>query len=75
MTRFPLLRCCCRTPTEEYKPDPGSEPNPKRRKLGPSGTSLSRSQSQKGSFIDVLERLKEDAGDGKGACLNSYACP
>ncbi|KAI0955116.1 DNA-directed DNA polymerase delta [Taiwanofungus camphoratus] len=59
----PLVRAA----TETFKVDPESQPSPKRRKLGPSGSSFAASQLAQPSFADVLERLKEEAGEAKDA--------
>ncbi|KAG6854025.1 DNA-directed DNA polymerase delta [Blastosporella zonata] len=45
------------------KPDPASDPAIKRRKLGPS----QGSQPVESSFADVLQRIKEEGGEGNGA--------
>ncbi|CCM00374.1 uncharacterized protein FIBRA_02404 [Fibroporia radiculosa] len=53
---------------ETFKPDSDTQPSAKRRKLGPSESSSKLSQSsQQPSFADVLERLKEEAGEARGA--------
>lgn len=44
--------------------DPASEPATKRRKLGPAPSF--GSQPIESSFADVLQRLKEEAGEGHG---------
>ncbi|KAG6910242.1 hypothetical protein DXG01_012377 [Tephrocybe rancida] len=57
--------------TKENKPlsrarakvDAGSEPATKRRKLGPAA-SFQGSQTVESSFADVLQRIKEEAGEG-----------
>ncbi|KAG6891275.1 hypothetical protein C0995_008527 [Termitomyces sp. Mi166 len=45
------------------KADAASEPATKRRKLGPSA-SFQGSQGTESSFADVLQRIKDEAGDG-----------
>ncbi|KZT09911.1 uncharacterized protein LAESUDRAFT_673547 [Laetiporus sulphureus 93-53] len=60
----PLLR----TATQTFKNAMESQPLAKRRKLAEKGSSFSGSQqTQQPSFADVLERLKEEAGESKDA--------
>ena len=48
------------------------EPAAKRRKLTPS--TPANSQPNQSSFADVLQRLKEDAGETKGASCRQLCC-
>ncbi|CAL1714984.1 unnamed protein product [Somion occarium] len=54
---------------DTYVMDTDSQPATKRRKLGPSGPSFSTSQqnSAEPSFAEVLQRLKDEAGESKDA--------
>ncbi|KAG5342462.1 DNA polymerase delta catalytic subunit [Termitomyces sp. T112] len=60
------------SPTKENKPlsrartkaDAPSEPTTKRRKLGPSASFQGSQGAADSSFADVLQRIKDEAGDG-----------
>ncbi|KAI0077717.1 hypothetical protein K474DRAFT_1661299 [Panus rudis PR-1116 ss-1] len=53
---------------ETYKMDVDFQPAAKRRKLAPSGSAFSSSQQpEQPSFADVLQRIKEEAGEAQDA--------
>ncbi|KAK7687938.1 hypothetical protein QCA50_009157 [Cerrena zonata] len=58
-----------RSTQESFKMDTDSQPAPKRRKIGQSASAFSSSQQKPAepSFAEVLQRLKEEAGETKDA--------
>lgn len=53
-----------------FKPDMDSQPALKKRKISPSGAATT--QPLQSSFADVLQRLKEDANEAKGAAVTFF---
>ena len=64
----------CALPSDtSFKLNMDSQPAPKKRKISPTGPS--NSQPSQSSFADVLQRLKDDAGESRGPSSLTFLRP